>query len=89
MAMVALNAERTKVVERGSLEARWLVNEEDVAECIRHAALQPKMQALMRQQAEARLEDEKRSAVLKREVEAYRAARRAGLTGPADPRAPF
>jgi len=76
MGMVALNAERSLVVERGSLEARWLVNEEDAAEYIADAKRHPKMQALMRQQAEARLADEARSAAIAEAERAYRASRR-------------
>ena len=78
MTMVALNAERSKVVERGSLEARWLVNAEDVDEYIRYAATQPKMQAVMRQAEAARLEDEQRSAELAAEIKEHRRRLRAG-----------
>jgi hypothetical protein len=59
MAMVALDAPRTKVVPTGSLEARWLVNEGDVSEVLKHAKKHPKMQALMKAEAEQRLEAEK------------------------------
>ena len=53
MAMVALNAARTKVVPRDSLEARWMVDELEVDDYLKHAATQPKMQALM-EKAEVR-----------------------------------
>ena len=62
MTMVALDAPRTKVVKTGSLEARWMVDEGEVAEYLKEAKKQPKMQALMAEQAADRLEDEKRSA---------------------------
>lgn len=62
MTMVALNAERSKVVPVGSLEARWMVNEGDASDYIKAAKKHPKMQALMREQEAARLEDEKKSA---------------------------
>lgn len=61
MAMVALDAPMKKVVPAGSLEARWLVNEGEVGEYQKHARKHPKMQALMEEQAKARIEDEKRS----------------------------
>jgi len=61
MAMVALDAARTKIVPTGSIEARWMVNEGESAEYIADARKHPKMQALMKAQAEQRLEDEKRA----------------------------
>ena len=62
MTMVALDAPRTKIVPTGSIEARWMVNEGDVSEVLKHAKKHPKMQALMKDQADDRLADEKRSA---------------------------
>jgi len=62
MTMVALDAPRKKVVETGSIEARWMVNEGDVADVLKHAKKHPKMQAFMEAEARERLEDEKRSA---------------------------
>jgi hypothetical protein len=59
--MVALNADMTKVVPTGSLEARWMVQEGEVHEYQKHAKKHPKMQALMREQADKRLADEKRA----------------------------
>lgn len=59
MAMIALDAPRKKEVPVGSIEARWMINEGDKSEYIREAKKQPKMQALMEQQAEQRLADEK------------------------------
>lgn len=61
MAMVALDAPMTKVVPLGSLEARWLVNEGEVEMYTKHAKKHPRMQALMKDQAAQRLEDEKRA----------------------------
>lgn len=62
MTMVALDAPRTKTVPVGSLEARWMVNEGDVTDYLKNAKKHPKMQALMKDQAEQRLEDEKKAA---------------------------
>jgi len=62
MTMVALDAPREKVVETGSIEARWLVNEGDASTYIREAKKQPKMQALMKSQAKDRLADERKAA---------------------------
>lgn len=62
MAMVAMNADRTAVVETGSIEARWMVNDGDVAEYLKQAKKHPKMQELMRAEAEKRLADEKLAA---------------------------
>lgn len=62
MTMVALDAPREKVVPVGSIEARWMVNEGDVSEYLKGAKKHPKMQALMKREAEDRLADEKRSA---------------------------
>lgn len=73
MTMVALDAPRTKVVPTGSIEARWMVNEGDVADVLKHARKHPKMQALMKDEAEARAEDEKRSAQIAKDEAAYRA----------------
>ena len=78
MAMVALNAARDRVVPRGSLEARWLVDEEEVDEYIKHAATQPKMQKLMAREEAARLEDEERSALAAEEFAAHRARKLMG-----------
>jgi hypothetical protein len=75
MAMVAMNADRTKVVEADSIEARWMVNDGDVAEYLKHAKKHPKMQELMRAEAEKRLEDEKKSAEDAALEKAARAAR--------------
>lgn len=58
MAMVALDAPRTKVVPTGSLEARWMVNEGDVSEYIKAAKKAPKMQDLMKAEAKQRQDDE-------------------------------
>jgi meiotically up-regulated gene 157 (Mug157) protein len=60
--MVALDAPRKKVVPTGSIEARWLVDEGEVPEYLAYAKKQPKMQALMEEQAKLRLEDEAKSA---------------------------
>lgn len=73
MAMVALDGARTKIVPTGSLEARWLVNEGEVEMYVKDAKKHPKMQALMKAQAERRLEDEKRA----KETAALEAAVRA------------
>lgn len=73
MTMVAMDAPRTKVVPTGSIEARWMVNEGDVADVLKHARKHPKMQALMKDEAEARAEDEKRSAQIAKDEAAYRA----------------
>lgn len=62
MTMVALDAPRKKVVPTGSIQARWMVDEGEVAAYLEDARKQPKMQALMGDQAEQRLEDEKSSA---------------------------
>jgi ABC-type dipeptide/oligopeptide/nickel transport system ATPase component len=62
VAMVAMNADRTAVVEAGSIEARWMVNDGDVSEYLKHAKKHPRMQELMRAEAEKRLEDEKLAA---------------------------
>lgn len=75
MAMVALNAPRTKVVPADSLEARWMVNEDEAEEYIRDAKKHPKMQALMERQAEDRLADEERSKARAARVAAYFAER--------------
>lgn len=75
MAMVALDAARTKVVPTGSIEARWMVNEGDVADVLKAAKKQPKMQALMKAQEAARLEDEKHSAEQARLEAAARVSR--------------
>jgi len=75
MAMVALDAARTKIVPTGSLEARWMVNEGDAADYIADAKKHPKMQALMKAQAEQRLEDEKRAKETAALETAHRAAR--------------
>lgn len=72
MTMVALDAPRTKVVPTGSIEARWMVNEGDVAEYLKGAKKHPKMQAAMKEQAEQRLEAEKAA----RETAALEAAAR-------------
>lgn len=61
MTMLALDAPRTKQVPNGSIEARWMVNEGDVADYIKAAKKQPKMQELMKSQAEDRLADEKKA----------------------------
>jgi meiotically up-regulated gene 157 (Mug157) protein len=73
--MVAMNADRTKVVETGSLEARWIVNDGDVKAYIEHARKHSKMQELMREQADKRLEDEKLAAENAALEKAARAAR--------------
>jgi hypothetical protein len=62
VAMVAMNADRTKVVEAGSIEARWMVQDGDVNEILKHARKHPRMQEVMRAEAEKRLEDEKLAA---------------------------
>jgi hypothetical protein len=62
MGMVAMNADRTAVVDAGSIEARWMVNDGDVGDYMKHAKKHPKMQELMRAEAEKRLEDEKTAA---------------------------
>jgi len=61
MTMVSLDAPRKKVVPDGSIEARWRVNEGDVADVLKHAKKHPKMQAFMEAQAKDRLEDEQHS----------------------------
>lgn len=76
MAMVALNADRTKVVNTGSIEARWLVDEGEVADVMREARKHPKMQALMKDEADKRLADEK---VSKENAALEKAARTARL----------
>lgn len=73
MTMVALDAPRTKVVATGSIEARWMVNEGDVAEYLKGAKKHPKMQAAMKAQAEQRAEDEQHA----KEIAALEAAARA------------
>lgn len=62
MPMVALDAPMKNVVPRDSIEARWMVDEGEVARYKDHAKKHPKMQAHMVDQAKARLEDEKRAA---------------------------
>jgi hypothetical protein len=62
MAMVAMNADRTSVVDTGAIEARWMVNDGDVGDYLKHAKKHPRMQELMRAEAEKRLEDEKLAA---------------------------
>ena len=81
MAMVALNAARTKVVPKGSLEARWMVDEDDVEDDIRHAVTQPKMQALMEKAEERRLEEETASVERQLIESAYRAQIRQARIG--------
>jgi hypothetical protein len=76
MTMVALDAPRKKVVPLGSIEARWLFQEGDVADAKKYAAKHPKMQALMEAEAETRLEDEKKA---KETAALEGAARRARL----------
>jgi len=77
MAMVAMNADRTEVVkDPGAIEARWMVNDGDVKTYLEHARKHPKMQELMRAEAEKRLEDAK-TAVETAALEA--AARKARL----------
>lgn len=78
MTMVALNSDRSAVVPTGSLEARWLVNEDEVDDYIAQAREHPKMQAFMREQEEKRLEDEKRSAARAAAEAAYAARQAAG-----------
>jgi hypothetical protein len=73
--MVALDAPRKKVVPIGSLEARWMVDEGEVAEYLKDAKKHPKMQTLMADEAEKRLEDEKESAQRLVEDKARRAIR--------------
>ena len=75
MTMVALDAPRTKVVPTGSIEARWMAQEGDVSDYIKGAKKHPKMQALMKDEAEARLEGEKRSAATAAAERAHRAAK--------------
>jgi hypothetical protein len=75
MTMVALDAPRKKVVPVGSLEARWMVDEGEVADYLKDARKHPKMQALMADQADARIEDEKISANRLAEDKARRAIR--------------
>jgi hypothetical protein len=72
--MVALDAARRRVVPMGSLEARWIVDEDEVEAYIRDAAQQTRMQALMDQQAEARLADEKASLERAELMDAHREA---------------
>ena len=62
MAMVALDAARTKVVPAGSIEARWMVNEGEASEFIADARKHPKMQEQMNAQAAQRAADEKEAA---------------------------
>lgn len=62
MAMVALDAPRKKIVPAGSIEARWMVEEGEANDMIRDAKKQPKMQAVMEEQAKERLADEKKAA---------------------------
>ena len=69
MPMVALNSDRTKVVPTGSLEARWMVDEEEAATYIEEAKEHPKMQEVMRAAEARRLEDEAET-VLRLEAEA-------------------
>ncbi len=76
MAMVALNFDRTAVVDTGSLQARWMVQEGEVGEFMKEARKHPKMQELMRAQEATRLEDEVKSAE-RAAAEAARAKRRA------------
>ena len=61
MAMVALDAPRKKVVPKGSLEARWMVDEGEVDAYLKDAKKQPRMQAFMEDQAAQRLADEKKA----------------------------
>lgn len=76
MAMVALNADRTEVVkDPGAIEARWMVNDGDVGAYLKEAKKHPKMQELMRAEAEKRLEDEKLAAENAALEKAARAAR--------------
>lgn len=62
MGMIALDAARTKVVPADSIEARWLVNEGEASDFIRHAKKHPKMQALMREQQAEREKSQKLAA---------------------------
>lgn len=78
MTMVALDAARRKIVPTGSLEARWMVDEDEAEDCIREAKKHPKMQALMDKYAEWRLADEARSAGRAADEAAYNAARKEG-----------
>lgn len=82
MTMVALDAPRKKIVPTGSLEARWMVDEGDVAEFIKEAKKQPKMQDLMETEAKQRIEDEQRSSDAAAEERAYRMRLRESLVGP-------
>jgi hypothetical protein len=75
MAMVGMNADRTKVVDAGAIEARWMVQDGDVNDYLKHARKHPKMQELMRAEAEKRLEDEKTAAENAALEAAARAAR--------------
>ncbi len=61
MAMVALDAPRKKTVPVGSIEARWMIQESEVDMYLKDAKKHPKMQALMADQAEQRLDDEKKA----------------------------
>lgn len=76
MTMVALDAPRKKVVPTGSIEARWLVDEGEVAEYLKDAKKHPKMQELMSGEAEKRLQDEKTAVERLAEEKAYRASAR-------------
>jgi hypothetical protein len=60
--MVALNHDRTKVVPPEALEARWMVQEGEVANYLKEAKKQPRMQALMQEQEADRLKAEEKSA---------------------------
>lgn len=81
MAMVALNAARTKIVDRTSLEARWIVDEDEAERYIADAQKHPKMQALMEGQSARRLEDEKRSAAIQSEIDEHAARKRRQALG--------
>jgi hypothetical protein len=61
MPMVALDAPRKKIVPMGSIEARWVVEQGEVDAYIKDAKKQPRMQALMEEQAAQRLADEKKA----------------------------
>lgn len=79
--MVALDAARRRLVPMGSLEARWLVDEDEVDLYIKDAATQPLMQAEMDRQAARRLEDEAASAEMAELMAAHREAVRRGASG--------
>lgn len=77
MTMIALDAARTRAVPAGSLEARWLVDEGEVAEYVKAAAREPLMQALMVEQAKARLSQEEAAVAAKEATDTLGEARRA------------